>query len=290
MRAKVFCVLKKAIADLKGKEGVRILRNGGMEVECRLTEIRKDGLRVIYAIEPKHPVAGKHYFELQLAERGEKNIGEIVTNFSGKKLIPRWRGKSTVGFRTSKGQLLSVIGYAVRGMAEIVVHTFQVEGRTVYLTEEGFGPYKARYDYDDETWAISLPKELEQLAEAVATAMEKAECNCFKKGCQFHYALSEEEARKVLAERREKQKAAAEAQKATEKPAEEPTGEPTGEEEIAAEESVVPETAASEAPVPETVETPVPVEAPAEVPAAEPVTAEKPKKAAKKSPKKAKKA
>ena len=265
MRAKVFYVLKKALAEFKGKEGVRELRNGGMEVECRLTEIRKDGLRTIYAIEPKHPVTGKHYFELQLAERGEKNIGEIVTNFSGKKLIPRWRGKSTVGFRTSKGQLLSVIGYAVRGMAEIVVHTFQVEGRTVYLTEEGFGPYKARYDYDDETWAISLPKELEQLAEAVATAMEKAECNCFKKGCQCHYALSEEEARKVLAERREKQKAAAETQKAAEKPAEE---------------SVAPETAAAE--------TPAPVEPAVEVPATEPVVpAEKPKKAAKKSPKKA---
>jgi hypothetical protein len=158
------------------------------------------------------PLVGKHYFELQLTERGEKNIGEIVTNFSGKKLIPRWRGKNTVGFRTSKGNLISVIGYAVRGMAELVVHTFQVEGRAVYLTEEGFGPYKARYDYDDESWVVSLPKGLEQLAEAVAVAMEKAECNCFKKGCQYHYALSEEEAEKIFAERR-KQRAAAEAGK-----------------------------------------------------------------------------
>lgn len=322
MRAKVFCVLKKFAQELRDKEGVRQLRNGGMEVECRLNEVRKDGLRAIYAIEPRYPVTGKHYFELQLAERGEKNIGEIVTNFSGKKLIPRWRGKNTVGFRTSKGQLLSIIGYAVRGMAEIIVHTFQVEGRTVYLTEEGFGPYKARYDYEDETWAISLPKELEQMAEAVAVAMEKAECNCFKKGCQYHYAFSEEEAKKVLAERREKQKAAAEAAKTDGKTLEEPIGEETTPEfgsvsltggeigpreealidapmtEVPPAETPV-ETPVVEAPVVESVETPdrhrdlfdVGFDRSVEAPATEPVPAEKAGKTkTKKSPKKAKKA
>jgi hypothetical protein len=268
MRVKVFCVIKKFLTGLKGKEGVRELRNGGMEVECRLNEVQKDGLRTVYAIEPRQPVAGKHYFELQVVERGERNIGEIVTNFSGKKLIPRWRGRNTVGFRTSKGQLISIIGYAVRGMAAIIVYTFQMEGRTVYLTEEGFGPYKARYDYDDETWAISLPQELEQLAEAVAVAMEKAECNCFKKGCQYHYALSEEEAKEVREEWRARQKEKAEAQKAAGKPAEEP---------------VVSETAAAETPVTETVETPVPVETPVETPAAEPIPAENPKKRVKKA-------
>ena len=241
MRAKVFCLFKKALPELKGKEGVRELRNGGMEVECRLNEVLQDGLRTIYAIEPRYPVTGKHYLELQLAERGEKNIGEIITNFSGKKLIPRWRGKNTVGFRTSRGQLLSIIGYAIRGMAEIIVYTFQVEGRTIYLTEEAFGPYKARYDYDENTWIISLPRELEQLAEAVAAAMEKAECNCFKKGCQYHYALSEEESRKVLAERRERQKAAAEAKKAVEEPVED-----LASESIAVEESPSVESTASE--------------------------------------------
>lgn len=276
MRAKVFCVLKKLVAELKGKEGVRILRNGGMEVECRLTEVRIDGLRTVYAIEPLYPISGKHYFELQLIERGERNVGEIVTNFSGKKLIPRWRGTHTVGFRTSRGQLLAIVGYAVRGLAELIIYRLSPEGRTVYLVEETVGTegkllIKARYE--DDTWVIALPRELEHLAEAVAAAMEKAECNCFKKGCKYHYALSEEEAQQVLAERREKQKAAAQTQKTTEKPVEEPTIE----EEIATEEPVVSEVVSESAAV--TVETPAPVEpAVFEVPAAQPV-AEKPKKA-----------
>ncbi len=214
MKVQVFCVIKKILDSLRGKEGVRILRSGNTEVECMLSEVRRNGQRVIYAIEPKHPVTEKHYFELQIMERGERNIGQIVTNFSGKKLNPRWRGKNVVGFRTSKGQLISIIGYAVRGQIEIVSYAFQIEGRTVFLVEEGFGPYQVRNESNGGQ-TVTLPKELEQLTQAAIVAMEKARCNCFRNGCQYHYALSEEEARQVFAERRERQRAEAEKRKIT---------------------------------------------------------------------------
>lgn len=223
MKAQVFAIVKRA-AELLNKEGVRALRNGLLEVKCDVNKIRTlDGM-VIYAIEPKYPIAEKHYFELQVVERGERNIGQIVTNLSGKKLIPRWRGKNIVGFRTSKGQLIAVIGYAVRGMVEIINYAFQIEGQNVFLTERGYGPYEVNYNQSKKTWIVNLPNELKQLGDAVVAAMEKATCNCFRKGCQYHYALSEEEAKKVLAERQKKQNVA------TEKPKTQATKESKSEE------------------------------------------------------------
>lgn len=212
MKAKVFAVLKRAVSELQGKLGARTLRNG-MEVECKINEVSRFGNRIVYEIIPIYPVPENYRLELQLVEWGERNIGAVVTNFSGTKLIPRWRGKHTVIFRTSKGNLISVIGYAVRGMVQIIVYEFKIEGKTVYLTEEGFGPYEARYDESKKTWLVNLPQEFKRLEAAVIAAMEKAGCNCFRKGCRYHYALSEEEAKKVLAERRERQRALAESAK-----------------------------------------------------------------------------
>ncbi len=233
-----------------------------MEIECSLSESFKDDIKVVYTITPKTPVPSlsSHSYELQLVEewprKGEENTGEIITNLSGKPLDPRWGGYKNpalhkAGFRTSKGQLLVVKGGGVTQIAELTTFRLQFEDQQLFLVEEKMGTCRARYDSNEDLFVVKLVPEYEQLAAAVVAAIEKAQCQCWRKKCQPHYALSEAEAKQVREERKARQKAMTEKAKAQ--------GQPVPTDGVETEDDVPELKPSVEAPI-----EPTPVETPAE--------------------------
>lgn len=216
MKARVFCIVKKELPELAGRQGVRSLRNGGTEVECRLSLWKEDGAKTIYSIEPvvDLPLVSR-YFELQMTEWGEKNIGAVITNRSGRRLDPRWRKKTTVGFRTSRGQLVEIVRADVSGTVQVVEYTLVPEGKEIYLLRERKAFCRVDFGKDDRPDMDHEAAEehgLTNFGEAIAGARSRARCYCFKVAEQnnewghCHYALNEEESRVFRAERRERQR------------------------------------------------------------------------------------
>lgn len=236
-RARVMLMIPRILKDLDGKEGVRFIGRS-TQIECKLNRELEDGLRTVYSIEPLTNPPGKCYYEIQTEEGWEPNTGQVVTNMSGKKLNPRWGGWKKpdlhrAGFRSSK-ELVEVKAYMIRSFGTFTRLMITQEGREKLLVVEVIG----QFTFSVEKNEIATEKdEHENMINAAKAAISRAICNCTKKGCASHYAMTKEEAEVWEKARRERQKAKAEAAKSAGETAEETPEAPLSEEAEEAEEA-----------------------------------------------------
>lgn len=239
----VFALMNGHVSGLENRNDVRFLKytkKDGFEkrtqVKCDLDEVENSvpGVTTYEVKIPDFvPEDAKPWLVLQLVERGEENLAQVVTNREGRKLDPRHimsrrvgktgdtKRTGTVLFSTAKGELLTVEVSTARCVGHVRAYRFTPEGTGFLLWEEWIAKCKIsvdiqdgkeslqiRWDSDSFEWLNKEPKGwrdgiLRNFEAAVKAAFTKAEHNCYRIGCEPHYALTPEEAKAFRKEIRE---------------------------------------------------------------------------------------